>query len=80
MMAGFGHPNNHLQPPGFSAEPSVQHDYACGQARWGMSRDGRVLGAFLYQPASFLDSGVGIALFEMELDDKGRFDGLWSTI
>lgn len=76
MLAVLDQSDGHLQTsPNAPAESSVEHDYTCGQARWGMSRDGRVLGAFLYQPASLLDPGVGIALFEMEAYEKR---GLWS--
>lgn len=55
----------HHQIPYASNEPLVEHEYTCGQAGWGMSRNGRLLGAFLYQPASLLDFGVGVALFEV---------------
>ena len=67
MLAVLDQPHGHHQIPYARSESSVEHDYACGEARWGMSRNGRVLGAFMYQPASLLDSGVGVALFEMSL-------------
>lgn len=67
MLAVLDPPGNgHLPTPDVRAESSVEHDYTCGQARWGMTRNGRVLGAFIYQPASLLDPGVGVALFEVE--------------
>lgn len=72
MLAVLDQPHGrHYQIPYALSKSFVQHDYTCGQARWGMSRNGRVLGAFLYQPASLLDSGVGVALFEISLG-KGK--------
>ena len=80
MFAVLDPPNSYLQTPNARAESPVQHDYTCGQAQWGMSRDARVLGAFLYQPASFLDPGIGVALFEWEAYEKRELDRLSRVI
>lgn len=42
-----------------------EHDIACGQVAWGRSPEGRLLGAYLYHPATLLDDCVGVALFEI---------------
>ena len=70
MWAGIDQSEDRHQIPYARTESLVEHDYTCGQARWGMSRNGRILGAFLYQPASLLDPGVGVALFEVKLDEN----------
>lgn len=63
-------PNGHINVPDISAQSLVEHDYTCGQAQWGMSRAGRLQGAFLYKPASLVDPGVGVTLFEVEVDER----------
>lgn len=74
MMAMLDHPIGHHQAP-YVRVPTklvVEHNYKCGQTRWGRRFDDRVQGAFLYQPASLLDPGVGVAVFEMEVPAKER--------
>lgn len=41
------------------------HDIVCGQVAWGKSSGGRLMGAYLYHPATMLDDCVGVAMFEV---------------
>lgn len=41
------------------------HTISCGGVTWGNKKDGRYIGAFLYQPASLLGEGAAVALFEI---------------
>jgi hypothetical protein len=70
MLALSRAPDGQIESRDTRAGATVEHDYKCGQARWGSARDGTVLGAFLYQPASLQDPGVGVALFEMKMDEE----------
>jgi hypothetical protein len=70
MLALSRAPDDQIESPDIRAGATVEHDYTCGQTRWGNVRDETVLGAFLYQPASLQDLVVGVALFEMTMDDE----------
>lgn len=41
------------------------HDFPCGGIAWGRSVRGGSMGAFLYTPASSVDNGVGVGMFEV---------------
>lgn len=47
------------------AQTFCNHDFASGQVAWGVGGKGRVVGAYLYQPASLLDAGLGVGMFEI---------------
>ncbi|MCJ1346067.1 hypothetical protein MMC31_004278 [Peltigera leucophlebia] len=43
------------------------HDFACDGITWGKTAGGISMGAFIYTPASSVDNGVGIGMFEVYL-------------
>ena len=42
-----------------------EHEFACGQVAWAKGTRGTSIGAFLYQPASSTEPGLGVCLFEV---------------
>lgn len=42
------------------------HAYDCGRVAWGQQNGGEAIGAFLYKPASLLDSSLAVGLFQVQ--------------
>lgn len=50
----------------WSAVEFCEHKFTCGQVAWAKGTRGSSVGAFLYQPASTTEMGLGVCLFEVE--------------
>lgn len=55
-----------IKRPSMRAALFGEHDFRCGPVAWAPGKHaGGDVGAFLYQPASLLDPGVGVGMFEV---------------